>query len=451
MLFVKFVVIVLVLLALYLLYPDYILYFTIMKVSDVMSKQVDYVGVDTTVRDVCRLIFGRGINGVPVCKNKKVIGFITERDILAKFYPTMQDYVEDYAHARDFEAMEDKVSEIFALKAIDVTSKNPTTVGSDTPILHANSLMAVHKIGRLPVVDEKGNLVGIIAKGDIFRAAVGDRLELAEDEEYNDWLSKRYYLTVDWKSRLSFEMPDLIKVFRERDVERVLDIGCGTGEHVIELAKHGFTAFGIERSKLMVEAANKNRESLPKTIQERVAFIYGEYENLIPSLQKKDLHAAIVMGNSLSHNPYNYKTVIKKTANILSRKKLMIFQVTNFEKVLKTQKRLLNFSFLKNDYEASPYQEHLFLEYYDPPRDGKTLLKTFAIFDFTGKRWKFYGVRNALFAYLTKEEIERTLKACGYRSISFYGSSFDGRKWDYLFRKSFKPLESDWLNVVARR
>jgi hypothetical protein len=106
---------------------------------------------------------------------------------------------------------------------------------------------------------------------------------------------------------------------------------------------------------------------------------------------------------------------------------------------------------LKNDYEASPYQEHLFLEYYDPPRDGKTLLKTFTIFDFTGKRWKFYGVRNALFAYLTKEEIARILKACGHREISFYGSSFDGRKWDYLFRKPFKPLESDWLNVVAKR
>ena len=62
-----------------------------MKVSDVMSKQVDFVSTNTSVKDVCRLIFGRGINGVPVCKGKKVVGFVTERDILSKFYTSIQD------------------------------------------------------------------------------------------------------------------------------------------------------------------------------------------------------------------------------------------------------------------------------------------------------------------------------------------------------------------------
>ena len=58
-----------------------------MKVANVMSRQVDYVTKNTSVKDVCRLIFGRGINGVPVREGKKIVGFITERDVISKFYP----------------------------------------------------------------------------------------------------------------------------------------------------------------------------------------------------------------------------------------------------------------------------------------------------------------------------------------------------------------------------
>lgn len=423
-----------------------------MKVADLMSKQVDFVTVETSVKDVCRLIFGRGINGVPVCKGKKVIGFVTERDILSKFYPSMQEYMEDMVHAGDFEAMEQKTSEIFALTAEDIMSKNPTMVSPDTPVLRAQSLMAIHKVGRLPVVNEKKELVGIIAKGDIFRAAVGDKLELTEDEEYNDWLSKRYYLTVDWENRLSLEMLDLLKVFRKNKVEKILDIGCGTGEHVIELARRGFTAVGIDRSRFMIKAANSKLKLLPEKVRKKARFLPGEYEDILPDLKKTEFQAAIFMGNAISHNPYNYKEVIKGTANILSEKSVMIFQITNFEKVFKAQDRLLSFNAVKSEYAASPYQEHVFLEFYDPSRDGgKTILKTFAILDFDGTTWKFYGLRSAPFAYVTKEKITKVLKTSEYKNISFYGSSFDGRKWDYLFRKPFEPLKSDWLNVVARR
>ena len=73
-----------------------------MKVADVMSTSVDTVSVDTSVKEVCRLIFGRGINGIPVCKGKKVIGFISERDILSRFHPSIREYIEDPVHEGGF-------------------------------------------------------------------------------------------------------------------------------------------------------------------------------------------------------------------------------------------------------------------------------------------------------------------------------------------------------------
>lgn len=424
-----------------------------MKVADVMSKQVDYVASDTSVKDVCRIIFGRGINGVPVCKGKKVVGFITEHDILSKFYPSMQEYMEDPVHTADFEGMEEKASEIFALTAENIMSKVPITVGPDTPLLRANSLMSTHKVGRLPVVDSKGNLIGILSKGDVFRVAVGDKLELAQDEEYNDWLSKRYYQTVDVKQRLSVELPDLLKVLKTNKVKNILDVGCGTGDHVIALAASGFTGIGIDRSTTMIGESNKRLDKVSDIVRQRVKFLVGDYEELVSDIDEEEKPDAVMfMGNTISHNPYNFEAIIKKTAKVLPENGIMIFQIENFEKVFKKQNGLLEFIRVKTDYEASPFIEHVFVEYLDPSRDkGKTILKTFAIFDFDGKRWKSYGLRSTLFAYVTKEKIEKVLKASGYKDISFYGSSFDGRKWDNLFREPFKPLESDWLNIVAKK
>ena len=128
-----------------------------MKVADAMSSHVDHVSSDTKVKDVSLLIFGRGINGVPVCKGRKVIGFITERDILSQFYPSLDEYAQDPFREGDFEGMEKKVNDIFEMTADKIMSTNITRVTPDTPLLRAQSLMFIEKVGRLPVVDKKGN------------------------------------------------------------------------------------------------------------------------------------------------------------------------------------------------------------------------------------------------------------------------------------------------------
>lgn len=420
-----------------------------MKVANAMSRHVEFVSEDTKVEKLALLIFGRGINGVPVCKNKRVVGFVTERDILSKFYPTISEYIDDPFRSSDFEGMEKKVREIFEMKTSQIMSKNPATVTPEAPLLRAQSLMFIEKVGRLPVVDEKGRLVGIIAKGDIFRALVGDKLLFTEDENYNDWLSKTYYASVDTKNRLEHESPDLLKLFKENNVKSILDIGCGTGDHSIELAKKRFRAVGIDRSKEMIAESKRRKEPIPTEAKSRVEFYHGDLDRTTPVLKEK-FDAVIFMGNTLPHNPYKYEDVIKKAAGLLSEKGIMVFQITNFEKVLQAQKRLLSFNF--SVLKGEPGKEYSFLEFYDyPNKKENTILKSFAILVSDGKRWKSSGVRNALLAYITKEGIKKALEKNGFSEASFYGGNFDGRSWDYLFRKPFDLLKSDWLNVVAKR
>ena len=169
--------------------------------------------------------------------------------------------------------MEKKVQDIFEMTADKIMSTNVTRVTPNTPLLRAQSLMFIEKVGRLPVVDKSGNLIGIISKGDIFRVLVGDRLLFTENENYNDWLSKTYYAAVDVEDRLSHEIPDLLKVFSQHKVKTILDIGCGTGDHAIDLARRGFNVVGIDRSHGMIAESNKRKQVLGKEALGRLNFI----------------------------------------------------------------------------------------------------------------------------------------------------------------------------------
>lgn len=417
-----------------------------MKVSEVMSKEVDSVSLETKVRDLSRLIFGRRINGVPVCKDKKIVGFITERDILSKFYPSMQEYMEDPVHARDFEGMERRVAEILSLTAEEIMSKNPITVRPDTPLLQSQSLMFVHKVGRVPVVDKKGNLVGMISKGDIFRAIVGGELQYVEDEEYHDWLSRHYDLAVRWERRLGHEIPDLVSIFKEQKLRKVLDIGCGTGEHDIALAKEGFDVVGLDRSTLMYDTSFQKWTKLSDNIKKKVTFLKGEYVDVLKK-RPREFDAAIFMGNALSHNPINYREILEAVSkSLFAKNALMVIQIANTDKVLKTTGRFQEFNIAKT--KNDPNKEYLFLQFYDPPRTPRgNCMLNMAILYFDGKKWHPKSNNSTSIVYLNKDKIKRLLQKLGFSDISFYGGMILGD----LFKHPFDPVNSDWMNVVAKR
>lgn len=412
-----------------------------------MSKQVDSISPNARVEKAALLIFGRNINGIPVCVGRKIVGMVSEKDILAKFLPTYEEYMEDIVHSSNFEEKEQETSAILSLPVENIMSKSITSVHPNMPLIKAYSLMTVKNVGRLPVVDDNGNLVGIIAKGDIFRTLIGDKLLFTENEDYTDFLSKTYYATVDWNDRLKHEIPDLMSLFQKNNVKTIIDIGCGTGDHSIELAKKGYTVVGVDRSQEMIREANQRKIGLSKDVIKNVNFIYGDTEDILFDLNIS-FDCALFMGNSISHNPHNYRNLIKKVSNSLAENGVMVFQVTNFEKVIKAQKRLLSFNFAEPQDEIN--KEYGFLEFYDNPIEhSKTILKTFAIMSSDRKRWKWAGIRNSLMAHVTKDRLREILHKKGFKSINYYGGAFDGKKWDYLFRKPYQPLESDWLNVVA--
>ena len=117
-----------------------------MKVKDLMSTNISVVDISTPVSEVAKTMKTENIGSVPVCKNGKVVGIVTDRDIV----------IREIAEGKN----------IVASKAEDVMTKDVSTVSSSSDIHEAAQLMSDRQIRRLPVVDN-GNLVGMLAIGDI--------------------------------------------------------------------------------------------------------------------------------------------------------------------------------------------------------------------------------------------------------------------------------------------
>lgn len=414
-----------------------------MKVADVMSREVDYVTVNTTIKDVARIIFGRGINGLPVVDGQKLVGFITERDIIAQLFPSIQEFIEDPIHASDFESMEKKTSEVLGLPAEKIMSRNLHTVTEETPLLKAQSTMFIHKIGRLPVVDSQDRLIGIVSKGDIFEAVVQQKLPLHEEEGFYDWLARYYDSIIDWKKRLIPEITDLTTLFRREKVKKILDIASGTGEHAIALSKKGFEVFGIEASGIMSDIAKSKWEKLPKSTQEHVTFLRGKYKEVTKSLSS-DFDAVIFMGNALPHVLVSDKNIISNVKQVMNPKKsIFIFQIANLQRFYQEQGGLREFV---QKYNPKRTQGTLSLSFYNNKK-GNTIRYNRMIFDFQKGKWIYRTANSIPTVYVDKTKTNSILRKAGFRHIEFYGSEMYGP----LFKFPFNEERSYWLNILARR
>lgn len=116
-----------------------------MIVRDVMNKNVVVAEPEITIKEAAGIMSQYHIGSLVILKNKKIVGIITERNILIAV-----------AHGKD--------AELTTVE--EVMSKDVITVAPDKTVEDAVNLMIEHKIKKLPVVDGD-KLIGIITASDI--------------------------------------------------------------------------------------------------------------------------------------------------------------------------------------------------------------------------------------------------------------------------------------------
>jgi CBS domain-containing protein len=131
-----------------------------MKVQDIMTKDPSRVSPDATVREAAQIMKRENVGIVPVVdrKDNRLIGVVTDRDIA----------IRCVAEGRDGGSC--RVQEV-------MSSDRLHTCGPDDDVENVMEAMGKEQVRRIPIVDERGSLLGIVAQADIVREANDERAE----------------------------------------------------------------------------------------------------------------------------------------------------------------------------------------------------------------------------------------------------------------------------------
>ena len=124
-----------------------------MKVSEVMTSDVQTVSADQTAREAASFMLRAEAGSIPVCEGDKVIGMITDRDIA----------VRGVAEGR---GPETPVRELM--------SDGIICARRDDDVQDIARRMSEEQVRRLPVLDEDDRLCGIVSLGDLARESRGE-------------------------------------------------------------------------------------------------------------------------------------------------------------------------------------------------------------------------------------------------------------------------------------
>jgi CBS domain-containing protein len=126
------------------------------RVKDVMTTGVIAAQADASYPDLAAMLREHRVSGFPVVDGEGVVvGVVSESDLLAR------------QEARGPRRKRARTAE---LTAADLMSWPPATIGPEETVRHAARLMYAHKLRRLPVVDQRGRLVGIVTRSDLLSA-----------------------------------------------------------------------------------------------------------------------------------------------------------------------------------------------------------------------------------------------------------------------------------------
>jgi CBS domain-containing protein len=125
------------------------------QIRELMTVKPRTVKAGDSVVEAAKLMRGEDAGIAPIVDGDRLVGVVTDRDIAIRVV----------AEGRDPQST----------KVEEVASQNLVTIDPQQDLDEALRLMAQHQLRRLPVVEEDGKLVGIVAQADVARHADAER------------------------------------------------------------------------------------------------------------------------------------------------------------------------------------------------------------------------------------------------------------------------------------
>ena len=146
-------------------------------VKDIMVKKVITIQRDASVEELSELLVKNRISGVPVIDSDgKLVGIATEGDLIIKdsdlHFPRYFKLLDSIIYLESLNKFKKNLKKFLGTKVEDVMTAEIKTVKEETPISEAANMMIKYNINRVPVLDSKDELVGIVTRADIVKSMI---------------------------------------------------------------------------------------------------------------------------------------------------------------------------------------------------------------------------------------------------------------------------------------
>jgi CBS domain-containing protein len=142
---------------------------------DIMTTPVVTVDPELSVKDLAALFREKRIGGVPVVADGKLVGIVTEGDLMALDadvqYPHYFELFDSIIYLGSQKKFKEQLERAAAANVQQLMTHRGKvkTVAPDDPARAAATIMSRHHFDRVPVVDENDVVVGLITRHDIMK------------------------------------------------------------------------------------------------------------------------------------------------------------------------------------------------------------------------------------------------------------------------------------------
>lgn len=200
----------------------------------------------------------------------------------------------------------------------------------------------------------------------------------------NQW-EKIYQKYKSYGASLDY-LPETVNLFKQRRVERILDLGCGSGKHAIYLSENGYDVYGFDISQMAIETAREITKNKNLPIDFRTGSMYEKFP------YKNDYFDAIVNIRVINHGKIQQiRKTIREIERVLKPGGLIFIGVQRIISRQKTEVRFFNSIKVKmldeNTYYPLEGREKGIIHYIFNKKLIKQEFKNFKI----NKFWLFRG------------------------------------------------------------
>lgn len=147
-----------------------------MLVEDVMSTSLKTVSPDTMMSEVVSMMCLYRLSGIPVVEDdNKLVGFISEKDVLNPMFPKIEDMMNGMATV-DMTAALGTYCDVVEMKVSSLMTSSVITVSPDMQILKAAARMVGNRFRRIPVA-VNDRLIGMLSLGDVHKSIYMERVK----------------------------------------------------------------------------------------------------------------------------------------------------------------------------------------------------------------------------------------------------------------------------------